>query len=64
MFKGIPDSKHGEDQGTRNFRNIEDFEVPRFCEIFRGILMSRNKIYFENIAKGFLEIRFWKDCFF
>jgi len=34
VSKGIRDSKYGKDQGTRKFLNIEDYEVPRFCELF------------------------------
>jgi len=51
VSKGVPNSKHGKDQGTRNFLNIENCEVPRFCEIFCGILMSRNKIYFGKYCE-------------
>jgi len=51
VSKGVPNCKHGKDQGTRNFPNIENCEVPRFCEIFCGILMSRKKIYFGKYSE-------------
>jgi len=54
VSKCVPNSKHDKDQGTRNFPNIKDCEVLRFCEIFCDILMSQNKIcfgkYYERIS--------------
>ena len=51
VSKGVPNSKHGKDEGTRNFLNIEDCKFSRFCEIFCGNLMSRNKICFGKYCE-------------
>ena len=64
VSKGVPNSKHGKDQDTRKFPNIEDYKVPRFCEIF---LWDSDKpkynVFWKILWQDFLKIYFGKIAF-
>jgi len=47
----VPKIDHGKIRSHKIFQNVVDCEVPRFCEIFREILISQNIICFGKYCE-------------